>query len=268
VPFCINVNSDTPASIGSITGPVNGVCGESNVNYSVGVGANSYVWTLPSGATGSSSTNSINVNFGGGFTSGNITVTGNFACGSSSTSIFVTGAPGVPSVPSGGVSSLCVTDINQVYSVNATGANGYVWTAVNADGIADCQNPPLCSQYTVEAWVPGASLSVTASNSCGTSDPFVFPVGCRVMMMGDVQTSIFPNPTSGKVTIEFSSETSQQFNISVTDISGRSVLAKDIKAAAGMNSSVIDLTEMGAGLYLVYIKDANGNSSVTKVAVE
>jgi hypothetical protein len=31
---------------------------------------------------------------------------------------------------------------------------------------------------------------------------------------------------------------------------------------------VIDLTEMGAGLYLVYIKDANGNSSVTKVAVE
>ncbi|MFO0204522.1 MAG: hypothetical protein ACK528_15495, partial [Alphaproteobacteria bacterium] len=172
--FCINVNSDTPASIGAITGPVSGVCLESNVNYSVGSGANSYVWTLPSGATGSSSTNSINVNFGAGFTSGTISVTGNFGCGSSSTSVFVSGAPGTPAVAAGGVSSLCVTAINEIYSVTATGATGYTWSATNVDGIEDCVNPPLCSQYSVEAWLPGASLSVTATNTCGASAPFVF----------------------------------------------------------------------------------------------
>jgi hypothetical protein len=267
-PLCYPVVSGAPGIIGNITGPLNGVCGESNVNYSVGSGANSYVWTLPSGTTGSSSTNSINVNFGGGFTTGNITVTGNFTCGSSTTTIFVSGAPGTPQVPSGGVSSICLTDINQVYSVNATGATSYSWTANNANGITDCVNPPLCSQYTVEGWLPGAGLTVTAFNSCGSSPSFVFPVGCRMMNSTAFETNVFPNPTSGQVTVSINSEFSGKYQIRVTDLSGRTVYQENPVVSEGISSFNIDLSKLNKGLYLVEVKDLNGKSKVTRLSVE
>lgn len=70
------------AQPGVITGN-SPVCAGSTQNYSIApvTGAVSYTWTLPSGWTGSSITNSISVT--AGTTSGNITVTANNACGAS-----------------------------------------------------------------------------------------------------------------------------------------------------------------------------------------
>ncbi len=48
--------------------------------------ASSYIWTLPSGATGNSSTNNISVNFSNSANSGNISVAGVNACGNGGTS--------------------------------------------------------------------------------------------------------------------------------------------------------------------------------------
>jgi len=65
-----------PASAGTISGLTTVCQGQNSVTYTVPVitNATSYVWTLPSGATGTSSTNSITVNYGTSAVSGNITV--------------------------------------------------------------------------------------------------------------------------------------------------------------------------------------------------
>ncbi|HZK07245.1 MAG TPA: Ig-like domain-containing protein [Bacteroidales bacterium] len=68
---------------GTITGETTVYQGQESVTYTVAEieNATSYIWTLPSGATGTSSTNSIDVDFGLSAISGDITVKGTNDCG-------------------------------------------------------------------------------------------------------------------------------------------------------------------------------------------
>jgi hypothetical protein len=72
-----------PASAGSISGSSTVCQGQNSVIYTVPTIANasSYIWTLPSGTTGASTTNSISVNYGIAAISGDITVKGSNSCG-------------------------------------------------------------------------------------------------------------------------------------------------------------------------------------------
>jgi len=72
-----------PDAAGAITGIVTVCQGQSSEIYTVSEIENavSYIWTLPSGATGTTTTNSITVDFGISALSGNITVKGYNSCG-------------------------------------------------------------------------------------------------------------------------------------------------------------------------------------------
>jgi hypothetical protein len=78
----------TPANAGSVSGFTTVCQGQNSVIYTVPIinYATSYIWTLPSGATGSSTSNSISVDYGISAVSGNITVKGNNTCGNGATS--------------------------------------------------------------------------------------------------------------------------------------------------------------------------------------
>ncbi|MBL0051341.1 MAG: serine hydrolase [Bacteroidetes bacterium] len=73
------VLNHVPGCPPSITGPASVCKGQKSVIYSILPVANatSYIWTLPGGATGTSTTNSITVDFASNAVSGNITVRGN-----------------------------------------------------------------------------------------------------------------------------------------------------------------------------------------------
>jgi len=81
--FAIVQGCTLPASAGVISGSANVCQGSTTLNYTVPVitEATSYIWTLPDGVTGTSTTNSITLNFGTAVVSGNITVKGHNACG-------------------------------------------------------------------------------------------------------------------------------------------------------------------------------------------
>ena len=89
-----------------------------SVTYSVPSIANatSYIWTLPIGATGTSTTNTITINYGISAISGNITVKGINSCGN------------------GAISTLAIT-VNPIYSFteNHSICNGetYNWHGIN-----------------------------------------------------------------------------------------------------------------------------------------
>ena len=83
-------NTPPPTPTGVLPGKpeaINGAAtvtqGQASVSYTVPSisDATKYIWSLPSGATGSSNTNTISVNFGSGATSGNISVKGNNSVG-------------------------------------------------------------------------------------------------------------------------------------------------------------------------------------------
>ncbi|MDP2058801.1 MAG: hypothetical protein Q8J97_03610, partial [Flavobacteriaceae bacterium] len=77
-----------PANAGTISGTTFVYKGQQGVVYTVPAinNATTYIWTLPAGASGTSTTNSITVNYGSSAVSGNITVKGNNSCGDGETS--------------------------------------------------------------------------------------------------------------------------------------------------------------------------------------
>jgi hypothetical protein len=133
-----------PSQPGSISGN-NNVCAGSTQTYSVAAvsGATSYTWTLPSGWTGSSTTNSISATVGAN--SGNITVTANNACGSSTAqTINITVNP-LPNVAAN--ASATTVCAGQQVTLYGSGANTYTWSGGVSDGVAF--TPLSTDTYTV-----------------------------------------------------------------------------------------------------------------------
>ena len=88
--LAITVNP-LPLAAGTISGTTSVNKGQTGVVFTVPTitNATSYIWTLPTGATGTSTTNSITVSYGETAISGNISVKGINTCGEGSTSSLV-----------------------------------------------------------------------------------------------------------------------------------------------------------------------------------
>ena len=172
-PRTLSVSVTTiPAQPGSITGSTS-VCQGSSQTYSITAvsGAASYTWTLPSGWSGSSTTNSIIATVG--TTGGIISVTANNTCGSSAPrtlSVSVTAIPAQPGAITGST-SVCQGS-SQTYSISSvTGATSYTWTLPSGWSGSSTTNSIIA---TVGA--TGGTISVTANNNCGLSLPRTFNV--------------------------------------------------------------------------------------------
>jgi hypothetical protein len=162
--LAVTVNT-VPSQPGAISGTTS-VCAGSSQTYSVASvsGATSYTWTLPSGWTGSSTTNSINATVG--VNSGNITVTANNACGSSTAqtlAITVNPLPAQPGAISG--STTVCAGTTQTYSVaSVSGATSYTWTLPSGWSGTSATN-----SITATVGANGGNITVTANNACGSS---------------------------------------------------------------------------------------------------
>jgi hypothetical protein len=167
--YTFEVHLKLPADAGSISGPANVCKDQTAVVYTVPViaGATSYIWTLPSGATGSSTTNSISVDFGSTAVSGNITVKGHNDNGDGLPSSFAVTVSSPLSAPGSisGQASVCQGS-NQVYSITPlSGAVSYTWTLPS--GWNGTSTTP---SITATAGASG-TISVVGNNACGSSSP-------------------------------------------------------------------------------------------------
>lgn len=155
-----------------IMGPV-GVCRNSTGQvFSVApvAGATSYQWTLPTGATGSSTKDSISLSFNGSYTSGNICVKAINACGQSPSFCqlikYYDTKPSTPGAITGKTIGLCS---NQIYSVAAVpNTTTYNWVIPANTTLRSGQGTTQIELAFLSGFVSGP-LSVTASNCNGTS---------------------------------------------------------------------------------------------------
>ncbi len=138
-----------PACAGTITGSVSVCQGQNAVTYTVPAitNATSYIWTLPSGATGSSLTNSITVNYGASSISGNIAVKGsnNYGMGAVS-SLAVTVNPTPVVSTSSSATTICS---GASASLSAFGASTYMWQPGSVSGASLSVSPSITTTYTV-----------------------------------------------------------------------------------------------------------------------
>ena len=155
-----------PANSGTISGPALVCQGQNSVRYSVPAinYAASYIWSLPAGATGTSTTNEITVNFDEMAVSGNITVKGNNAFGN-----------GVPSKMGVSVNTTPATPvIMSIIQPNCLAATGSIELS-NLPSGNWIINPGAILGSTPNAAISGLATgnyyNFTVSNASGCTSP-------------------------------------------------------------------------------------------------
>lgn len=215
-----------PACPGIISGLTTVCQGQSNVGYMIPAvkNATSYIWTLPDGTQGVSSTNSITVNFGSNAVSGNITVRGINDYGEGAVSKIAINVNPMPNavVTANGSTTICqgskvVLTVNQAssylwstgaikQSIEVSTAGNYIVTVTNSFGCKAISIPTNVKVITI----PGlpdpilGEISAVCPNSSGTYS---------VTQMNDVQyywtppvgSSIIQGQGTHSITLKFNS---------------------------------------------------------------
>ncbi len=158
----------------SISGP-DGVCRSSSGQIFTTPaipGATSYIWTLPTGATGTSTTNSITLSFSSTYVTDNLCVRPENACQQGTSYcrsvVYYSAKPSTPGTISGLAAGVCSAQ-NQVYSIDAVAnSTSYAWTAPANATIIGGQGTTTVTVKFLAGFVSG-NLSVTASNCLGAS---------------------------------------------------------------------------------------------------
>lgn len=81
--------------------------------------------------------------------------------------------------------------------------------------------------------------------------------------------SAFPNPTSGKLKVTFTTESKSKYIIKVTDMLGNVVVRDQVSAAAGENTKDLDLSSLAKGMYYLSMEMEDSNvQSILSVVIE
>ncbi len=183
--LAITVNP-LPVSAGTISGTTTACQGQNTVIYAVPVitNATSYIWTLPTGASGTSTKDSITVNYGLAAASGNIVVKGNNTCGDGATSSLAITVNPLPASAGTitGTTTVCRGQNSVNYSVPAIAdAASYIWSLpTGATGTSTTDN--ITISYNKSA-VSG-NISVKGNNACGNGQQSTLPVLVTIVPTG------------------------------------------------------------------------------------
>ena len=256
----------TPSIPGTIKGPISNVCGATTTYYISSVlGATSYIWSVPAGATilSGQGTTSVSVLWPStSLTSQSICVTANNVCGSSLAKC-LTGISTLPLKPVKitGPLSVCAGQTNLTYTVTAEPGVTYTWGVPTGGSILSGQGT---STVTVKWGAASGSIRVTASNTCGAQaiKYQAVSVTCRTSDLINDDITLFPNPNNGNATIDLGTEKS--FIVIVNDIIGRQLLRKE---AYGANYQ-LNLSNQPKGVYMVSLLLENGDKKIFRMVIQ
>jgi TM2 domain-containing membrane protein YozV len=163
----------TPGSAGVISGAA-GVCRNSTQTYSISAvsGATGYNWTLPAGATGSSTTNSITVTFGSTYNGGFICVTPVNSCGSGTQSCLSIPVITLKPVQPGTITfsgPFCGPTVVTCQVAPVANATSYTWMVSGSAATITSGQGTRVIQLNIPAGFTNAQISVYASNCVGNS---------------------------------------------------------------------------------------------------
>jgi hypothetical protein len=272
----------------AISGPVANLCSSTGKIYSISpvVGATSYTWTVPSGASITyNSGTSITVSFGSNFkTSGSICVKANCACNSSSsTCLNVTAAPAKPGAITG-ATSVCKSQTGVPYSIVAvTGATSYSWTINGGATFVGAITGTSSSVKYTSATAASANINVVAKNSCGSSVaqtmPVVINTNCRTISgapavdLGDEASNfsdimLYPNPANVNLNIHFTSPENIEYSFKLMDVLGNVVAIENYVSVNGENKQVMNLREYAQGVYFLRIERDGNEIKTSRIVVQ
>ncbi|MBL0342010.1 MAG: T9SS type A sorting domain-containing protein [Bacteroidetes bacterium] len=270
---CKTVASNKPNTPGNITGASTGVCGQ-NVTYSIAAvaGATSYTWSITGGGnfTTANGINSIVVVYPGVYTTGQLCVTANNGCGSSTPRcVTIKGKPANPGVITG-PAAVCANDATVAYSrAPVYGATSYVWTLPAGATFVSGQGS---TSIVMDYGVVGGTISVVASGSCGASGARTLNItmNCKLSSSALLGATVnaYPNPVSTQLNVELNAIAAGTYAVELIDVSGRVIYTNEMIATVGLNKNTIDVATIAKGVYTLSVKNADGFAKQIRVAVQ
>jgi len=227
--LAITVNSP-PLNAVAISGNATVCQGQNTVTYTIPDVANatSYIWTLPMGATGTSTTNNITVNYGNSANSGNIIVKGHSDCGDGGSTILPITVNPMPVTP------IITLNGNVLHSNAAIGNQWYYQNNPISGATAQDYTATDYGSYSVKVTQNGCLSAVsegilTAIDSYENSKEF----------------KIYPNPVSDDLTIEYKGNT-DEIKFEIYSSSGQLV-----KTGVLFESTVVHASMFSSGVYTI-----------------
>lgn len=210
-----------PATAGTINGS-GVVCQQQNaVLYTVPsiTNATSYIWTLPNGATGSSSTNSISVNYDAAAASGNITVNGHNSCGDGTLSSLYIAVVPAPAAFAGNDTNIC---LGSSITLTATGGSSYSWNNGVSQGVSF--TPATSKTYTVSVsnGYCTAKDSVVVNVVIPPTAPVIYQIGSTLYSTAPSGNQWYDDNgvIPGEINTTYTPTYSGNFYVKTTDIYG------------------------------------------------
>jgi hypothetical protein len=229
-------------------------------------GATSYQWTLPSNATGTSTSNSISVTFASTFTGGSICVKAVNQCGPSAqvckTLTIATAASATPGTITG-TTAICANSTEYTYTIAAVAnASNYVWTVPTNATLVSGQGTTTATFSFQSAYTTG-SISVRSSNCFGTS-------AARTLTVAKKAISATPGTITGPAS--FCPGTQQTFSIAAvtgaSDYTWTAPANASIVSGQGSLSVVVEFTSaFVSGNVTVVSSNCTGTSAARTKAV-
>jgi len=175
--FLVSVKN-YPGNATTITGEDKVCTGSINIGYNTAsiTDADYYIWSLPLGASGTSTINSLMVSYGSSPVTDQIAVRGHNMCGDGVAATLPVTVSSVPSESGAitGLSNVCKNQTDVAYSVTAiNGATSYLWALPPGVTGSNSTNSVSLS-FGPDAF--SGDLKVAGVNSCGTGPEIVFPV--------------------------------------------------------------------------------------------
>lgn len=259
-PKCKTVAPGLPSVPASITGVTNGLCNTSSTFSTTQQASNTYNWTAP-GTINNNGSNSVSIQFGVVVNGSSVCVSASNSCGTSAPRcVTIKGAPNSPVALTSNPATICANTSGVEFNANTsntTGAYNLAWTftptaATYASGGGNT------SQLILDWGTSNGTVVVTAHNACGSGAKSL-PVNISCRMQGDAAktVSMYPNPASNNVNVEFSTDKNETVKLIITDLSGKVVMQQAFNATVGNNTLQADISHLAKGIYMAQLSGSN-----------
>jgi len=240
--------SPVPDAASAITGPALLCVPAFWQEYSIDSIANAggYFWTLPAGAIfqGTSNSNVIHVAYLQNAQSGNITVYGTNVCGNGpASSLFVTLHP-IPQKP------VITLEQNDTLVSNSTYGNQWYFNnqLLPGDTLNHLHATLTGNYYTI----------VTLGNCSSDTSNILFVIAVGMKENPGFNVSIHPNPTSGRLVIDFVSPGDKLYKVILVNELGALIQESERMITKGKYSWIIDLGNLSPGPVFLMIQSPEG----------
>jgi hypothetical protein len=255
--FAVTVDPK-PANAGVVLGTSPVCAGATEMMYTVApiALADTYVWTLPAGATivSGDNTRTIRVNFSNTASSGIIKVSGSNSCGLGASSpnfnLVVNPIPATPVI---------TQHADTLTSSANTGNQWYLNGAIIAGATAKKHVAVYTGSYTVVVTLSGCNSAV--SNAI-----VVHPVGIDVEK-AERTFDIFPNPNNGEFNVNIETLKKEVYDINIYNSLGSLIWKQENVSINGSFTTHVVLKDAPSGVYMVALRN-QANSIVKKVVIK